>query len=251
LRNKFQTSIKITEAHFPLISSFPINRKILPNKFSLVINLIVQTNLMKKKRSIIIFLFGLVAICYGQKRIAIDLQSSQPPLLTASAGSDLTTTSGNIQLGGLPAALGGTEPYSYQWLPTTGLNDSTIANPELLANQTQSYSLQITDQRGCTALDTISITILGLPSNTSNESELILFPNPGTGLIQLKFNKQLVNPSATVKVYDSSGKLIKSNSISSLGIKAQLDLSQFSAGTYTISIEDGEKQFTNRFIISR
>jgi hypothetical protein len=206
---------------------------------------------MKKKLSSIIFLIGFVAICNGQKRIVIDLQSSQPPVLTASAGNDLTISSGNIQLGGLPAALGGTEPYSYQWLPSTGLSDATLANPEWLANQTQTYSLQITDQRGCTALDTVTITILGLTSNLSNEAELILFPNPGSGLIQLKFNKQLVNPSATVKVYDSSGKLIKSNSISSLGIKAQLDLSQFSAGTYTISIEDGEKQFTNRFIISR
>jgi len=206
---------------------------------------------MKKKRSIIIFLVGLVAICNGQKRIAIDLQSSQPPLLTASAGTDLTTSSGNIQLGGLPAALGGTEPYSYQWLPSTGLNDATIANPELLAIQTQTYSLQITDQRGCTALDTISITILGLPNNASDETELVLFPNPGSGLIQLKFNKQLVNPSATVKIFDSSGKMIRSISMSNLGIDALLDLSLFSAGTYTISIEDGEKQFTNRFIINR
>lgn len=206
---------------------------------------------MKKKQSIIIFLIGFVAICNGQKRIAIDLQSSQPPILTASAGNDLTTSSGNIQLGGQPTALGGTEPYSYQWLPSIGLSDSTIANPDFLANQTQTYTLQITDQRGCTALDTISITILGLQNNVSDESELILFPNPGSGLIQLKFNKQLVNPSAFVKVFDSSGKMIKSISLSSLGIDSLLDLSPFSAGTYTISIQDGENQFTNRFIINR
>jgi hypothetical protein len=131
------------------------------------------------------------------------------------------------------------------------LNDASISNPELLANQTQTYSLQITDPRGCTALDTITITVLGLPSNTNDETELVLFPNPGSGLIQLKFNEQLVNTSATVNVYDSNGKMIKSISLSSMGVNALLDLSPFSAGTYTISIVDGEKQFSNRFIINR
>jgi hypothetical protein len=206
---------------------------------------------VKKKQSILVFLIWFVAICNGQKRILIDLQSSQPPILTASAGNDLTTSTGTIQLGGQPAALGGTEPYSYQWLPATGLNDATISNPDFLANQTQTYSLQITDHRGCTALDTITITVLGLPSNTNDETELVLFPNPGSGLIQLKFNEQLVNPTATVKVFDSNGKMIKSISLSSMGVNALLDLSPFSAGTYTISIVDGEKQFSNRFIINR
>ena len=206
---------------------------------------------MKKRMLIIVSIFFCILKIHAQKRIEVALESQQPPILTASAGNDLTTSTGTIQLGGQPSALGGTEPYSYQWLPSTGLNDATISNPDFLANQTQTYSLQITDHRGCTALDTITITVLGLPSNTNDETELVLFPNPGSGLIQLKFNEQLVNPSATVKVFDSSGKMIKSISLSSLGVNALLDFSPFSAGTYTISIVDGEKQFSNRFIINR
>jgi hypothetical protein len=206
---------------------------------------------MKNTLSSLFCLVVFYSISHAQRRIEVTLESQQPPALVASAGNDLTAPSGSILLGGSPAALGGTEPYSYQWQPSVGLSDATLANPAYLVNQTQTYTLLITDQRGCTALDTITITLLGTPSATGDESGIVLFPNPGSGMIRLACRQQTFHPTASVKIFDAGGRLLKSSSWSSLGADAQLDLSLFSAGTYTISIVDGEKHFSNSFIINR
>jgi gliding motility-associated-like protein len=56
--------------------------------------------------------------------------------------------------------LGGSGSYSYNWTPANSLNDATLANPTATPDSTLTYLVIVTDDStGCTASDTISITV--------------------------------------------------------------------------------------------
>ena len=69
---------------------------------------------------------------------------SQP--LTANAGYTQypSCSQQTVQLGGLPAATGGTGNYTYSWSPSTNLDDPNSSNPNLTVVSSASYSVTLT-----------------------------------------------------------------------------------------------------------
>ncbi|MCU0320533.1 MAG: hypothetical protein MUE88_10725, partial [Flavobacteriales bacterium] len=65
---------------------------------------------------------------------------------------------GPLQLNAV--AGGGQAPYSYSWTPITGLNNPNIANPVSTTTSPITYTVQITDDAGCTASDAIAVTVI-------------------------------------------------------------------------------------------
>jgi gliding motility-associated-like protein len=65
---------------------------------------------------------------------------------------------GPLQLNAV--AGGGQAPYSYSWTPITGLNNPNIANPVSTTTGPITYTVQITDDAGCTASDAIAVTVI-------------------------------------------------------------------------------------------
>lgn len=67
-----------------------------------------------------------------------------------------------IVLGGTPTAYGGQSPYQFEWsgLPPTAQN-VTGPNPTFFADRVEQrlVTVQVTDSRGCTAYDTVRVTI--------------------------------------------------------------------------------------------
>ncbi len=57
---------------------------------------------------------------------------------------------------------GGTPGYSYKWTPSTGLNNALIANPIASPAVTTTYTLTVTDSRGCKRSLSITINVLPL-----------------------------------------------------------------------------------------
>lgn len=57
-----------------------------------------------------------------------------------------------------PATTG--DIISYQWSPTDGLSNSTIANPILTAQKTANYQLTVTSATGCTGTGTINVQVI-------------------------------------------------------------------------------------------
>ena len=55
--------------------------------------------------------------------------------------------------------MGGTDPYTFSWYPTTGLDDPTIENPTASPLNTTTYNLKVTDINGCFGTDNITITV--------------------------------------------------------------------------------------------
>jgi PKD repeat protein len=83
------------------------------------------------------------------------------PDLTVNAGSDkIICMNARDTLGGKPSAQGGTPPYQFQWLPSTGLSSGTIANPIINNPQTRAYILQVTDAMGCVKRDTMQVSAI-------------------------------------------------------------------------------------------
>ncbi|MEM9821453.1 MAG: SdrD B-like domain-containing protein, partial [Bacteroidota bacterium] len=61
-------------------------------------------------------------------------------------------------------ASGGT---TYNWTPTTGLSDPAIANPAAMPNTTTTYFVEVSDVFGCMSTDSVTVTVLPVPSITS------------------------------------------------------------------------------------
>ncbi len=83
-----------------------------------------------------------------------------PPVLVASAGSNLTTCSGSgVVLGASPAAIGGTGAYTYLWDNASDLSAANVANPTASPAANTTYTLLVTDANGCTATSSVNVTI--------------------------------------------------------------------------------------------
>lgn len=82
-------------------------------------------------------------------------------LPTSDAGPDLTPCDGTtIGIGGAPTGPAGS---TYLWLPGTGLNSTTNANPTLTVTVDATYIVVVSDTNQCVNADTMSVTVLPLP----------------------------------------------------------------------------------------
>jgi len=81
------------------------------------------------------------------------------PLPNVSAGTSQTIFlfSTTATLGGSPTGPPGS---TYLWVPSTGLNDSALANPVASPSVTTTYTVTVTNSFGCSATDTVTIFVL-------------------------------------------------------------------------------------------
>ena len=114
------------------------------------------------------------------------------PDVTIAAGASTTlnvSVTGNI--------------VSYQWKPSTGLNNATIKDPVASPSSTTTYTLVVIDDNKCEASGSITITVSGAGSK-------ILVPNAfspnGDGINDTWVITNLsVYPGATVDVFNRYG----------------------------------------------
>ena len=91
--------------------------------------------------------------CVGTQTATITVNQ----LPTAYAGADESICNGaNVTLN----ASGGA---GYSWSPVNGLSASNINNPTVTLNNTQTYTLTVTDANGCQNTDDITVNVLALP----------------------------------------------------------------------------------------
>ncbi|MBX2960209.1 MAG: gliding motility-associated C-terminal domain-containing protein [Flavobacteriales bacterium] len=101
--------------------------------------------------------------CLSTDSVKINIYS----LPIIQTNNDTATCIGNcIQLN----AVGG---ISYTWSPTTGLSNTNIANPIACTNTTTNYVVTGTDLNGCSAKDTVVISINSLPTANAGTDQSI------------------------------------------------------------------------------
>ncbi len=76
-------------------------------------------------------------------------------LFTANAGNDTTICSGTPATVMLQASAG----TSYAWTPAINLNNPAIQNPIATINNTTRFYVTITNAQGCTAMDSVTVSI--------------------------------------------------------------------------------------------
>ena len=95
---------------------------------------------------------------------------------------------------------------TYQWSPSTGLNDPTVKNPVASPSVTTVYTLNITDDKGCEASGSVKVTVAG---GTSKISVPNAFSPNGDGINDTWVIPNLsAYPGVTVDVYNRYGQLV-------------------------------------------
>jgi hypothetical protein len=206
---------------------------------------------MMKIALIIVWSLALAFQGLSQNRIQVQLTSSQPNQLIASAGTDVSSPASNVLIGGSPTAEGGLEPYTYAWSPSIGLSSADVANPELTADSSLTYILLITDQRGCTSTDTLSLFLVPNKVTESGEATLRVYPNPAGGIVNVELLQQFENANLQLMMLDETGREVYTSRPEVISDAIQLDIRSLSAGLYTIILNDGTSSCRQQLVIKR
>ena len=62
---------------------------------------------------------------------------------------------------------------SYSWTPTANLSDASVSNPDATLTSTETYTVTVTDERGCTATDDVTVSISGTAPTVLASSDAI------------------------------------------------------------------------------
>ncbi|XZF13264.1 PKD domain-containing protein [Chitinophagaceae bacterium MMS25-I14] len=140
------------------------------------------------------------------------------PVPVINAGIDTAVcTGGSVQLTATGAGAGGT----YSWTPATGLSSTTVANPVSTPSSTTTYVVTGTTSgaNGCSAKDTIVVTVKPLPTISAGSNVTICVGSsttlqatggvsyvwsPATGLSSTTVANPTATPSATT-IYTVTG----------------------------------------------
>ncbi len=142
-----------------------------------------------------------VTVSNGQCQDVDSVTVTVFPLPNIYAGEDTTITSGqSIQLN---ATTNATSP-SFLWQPETFLSNNTIPNPVATPAYTITYTVIVTDIHGCSASDTITITVI------SKESQNLVIYNTftpnGDGINDTWHIEGIENyPDNFVQIYNRDG----------------------------------------------
>ncbi len=151
--------------------------------------------------------------------------------LTANAGVNTNICAGAgsiVTLGGMPTAVGGTAPYSYNWVPSASLNFTDVSNPFATPMVTTTYFVTVTDGKGCMATDSVVVHINPAPIANAGADAAVC----GGGTITAGGNPTAVGGAAPY-IYSWSPSIGVSNASASNPVIVAL-----TSSTYTVVVTD-------------
>ena len=137
------------------------------------------------------------------------------PLPVADAGADQQACEGTpVSIGGGTSASGGTAPYTYTWLPATGLDNAAAGNPTATPSTTTNYTLFVSDSKGCNHSDVMTMNVSPVPAANAGTDAALCIGNsaaigmganagdtyswtPATGLSNANISNPVANPAST------------------------------------------------------
>ena len=120
---------------------------------------------------------------------------------------------------------------SYLWNFGDG-NSSSEESPEHQYETSGNYTVELIATNNCGS-DTFTMEVQYTFVHLFDELSARLFPNPSSGLVFVEFSEE-VNSDVEYKVFDLSGKKLKSGELSRGLIKYTIDFDEFSSGSYFI-----------------
>ena len=194
---------------------------------------------------------GVSSFLHLQAQLTINLPIQLPEELKADAGPDLSIEPGSMAIigGAIPAA-GGSGKYFYIWSPSEGLDNPFHANPIASPQVTTTYTLTVVDERDCSSMDEVTLSVPTGIGHLLDPSNCRVFPNPSEGDFTLEFNRVQTGQIITVRVYNSLGETVYLNRVNLDLIpgRASIHLNDSPAGIYLMQVTDGRSKIMFKLI---
>lgn len=165
-------------------------------------------------------------VCTGRDTIAVNYYT--PP--TVDLGPDTTLPAG----GTLVLDAGNHAAYSWNTGDTTR---------QLTVDVSGTYAVTITAANGCTASDTIEVSVLTGLSNREAPSDWTLYPNPAQDWIKI----QGLHHDAIITVTNIHGQQIH-RTTTSRGQNVKLDCRNWPGGLYIITLQSEGQRYSRTFV---
>lgn len=160
------------------------------------------------------------------------------PLVTDASGPG--ASDGSILL----EVTGGTPPYAYTW--NTG-----ATTPQLDNLPSDTFTVMVTDQAGCTAELTLQVKITIGTDEENWPGQVVLSPNPTKGISMLSVARSHTTP-LYLAVRDAAGRLILEKRLgSSANLSVPLDLSNQASGAYFVTLITDNQSLTVSLMLVR
>ena len=143
-----------------------------------------------------------------------------------------------------------TNSYTYSWVPSIGLSDTSIKNPVASPFITTTYYVTVIDTLGvCSSTDSIVVTVDSCTSikEISNSFDINIFPNPSSGIFTITKSNNLNQP-IEIKLLNTLGEMIFQQTISKNQNYIDLDISSFSKGIYFLYLSIDNEQVVKKII---
>jgi hypothetical protein len=170
----------------------------------------------------------------------ITLESNQPQQLVVDSGPDVLSAPTSTIVFNQTSVVGGVQPYTYLWAPSSNLSDPNIENPSLnLVGAANVYTLTVTDANGCSAQDEIQIEVVITDiEDISGKRFFNVYPNPASEFITVEAFAE----NGSLKIYNQQGDKIAEHILKKGDNKILINV--LSAGVYNIQLvtDDGKER---------
>ncbi|MDZ7935910.1 MAG: T9SS type A sorting domain-containing protein [Emticicia sp.] len=133
---------------------------------------------------------------------------------------------------------------------STGRNEVTYSDKTVSERTRYSYRVRATNIRGNSAYT--NVLVITTPARVSASIELTaddvfnVFPNPTADAVKVSVSDNMLKESGMIIITDKSNKVISKTLLNLNQSEYRLDLSNYSEGTYTISLRTATQQITKR-----
>jgi len=135
--------------------------------------------------------------------------------------------------------------YAYDFATNAGLGETDLTGETNILFRIVFHSDGSVNEEGVIVDDFIIDGTLGVED--FGIGQVLLFPNPSTGIFKIKFKEENTNPN--FNVYDVTGKMVYSKLDNQISDEYTLDLNQLSSGIYFLEIESNNKRATKKLMI--
>ena len=122
------------------------------------------------------------------------------------------------------------------------LNEYQFIDRDVLQAGHYEYRLRQVDYNGNFEFSDV-ITI----DRKETERDILIYPNPAISYLNINFTEQ-IDKGAILSILDLSGKLIRTFEVEDGSSNINIDISEFTAGTYFITVNGNGYNFNSKFI---
>ncbi len=154
---------------------------------------------------------------------------TDPPALASTGSSTNETTTTANDGTATVTVTGGTAPYTYLWTPGGG-----TTNP-LTGLDTGNYVVTITDDNGCTMLDTVHVGQEPVSVHTTlADHGLSIYPNPASDIVTIAF-KEKISGEVMIQLTDNMGRVLATEKYNNAS-EFTMTISSYATGNYFLRI---------------